>query len=101
MNVHQGDVFLERVEKLPEKAVFVRNDIVQYGEITGHAHKIQGAKIYVENGIEYVVASGKSMTHEDHPITDVPAFVYRKKVQKEFFPSEKNGTEGFYAPIPD
>lgn len=88
MNYHQGDVLLVRIDKLPVGAKKIREEIVQFGEITGHAHKIIGSGIYEENGKWYVeVPKSEPMTHEDHPFTPpIEAGVYARRIQQEYFP---------------
>lgn len=102
--IHQGDVLLVEVDVLPKGLREVERTVVQYGEITGHAHKIAGARIFQGEAGKFVILKKASiMTHEDHPHVAVPAprVAYQVHIQQEFFPYEKNGEEGFYEPIPD
>ena len=80
MNYHQGDVMLVKIDKLPTDAVFVRNERIQEGEITGHCHVLSKSKIYFSeklNGECIEVIESLPMTHEDHPKT--------KKVEREIY----------------
>ena len=88
MNFHQGDVILERIDKIPAGAKFVRKNVVKHGEVTGHAHVIEDCEIYELDGVVYVrVVEANPMTHEDHPATEViPAVDYRRRIQMEYFP---------------
>lgn len=88
MNIHQGDVILEEIKRIPEGAKFLRKNVVVYGEVTGHAHEIDQADIYEKDGILYVkVIEENPMVHPDHPATKkVPIGARRVKIQKEYFP---------------
>lgn len=93
----QGDVLLERIEKLPDgvKHQKVKGEIVlAYGEATGHHHAIKKGKVklyrdpqtqasYVE-----VAEAMAALTHEEHaPILLEPG-IYRVGIQKEYSPAE-------------
>ena len=86
--IHQGDVLLIPINKIPQDAKKLRMDIVQYGEVTGHSHKIEGCIVYGdENRATHIsVPISKPMTHEDHPSASVEAGVYEVKIQQEYFP---------------
>mgnify|MGYP001580844108 CR=1 FL=1 len=88
MKIHQGDVILEPIKELPTGAKLIRKNIVMYGEITGHAHTIEGAEIYEKDGICYVKVTEKQpMFHTDHPATPpVEEMIYKRRIQKEYFP---------------
>lgn len=97
MKIHQGDVYLEEVDRLPEDAIFLRKNIVQFGEITGHAHQIKEAQIFSseKEKTNFVkVLEPETMTHEKHPVTEViPAKkIFRVKIQKEYFPEGRRET---------
>ena len=100
--VHQGDVLLIECE-IPVSAKKTGENIVQHGEITGHCHEITGAVIYADEKDRYVkvTVDNSYMTHPDHPAIPVKKKSYKIHVQKEFFPSVKNGVEGFYKPVQD
>lgn len=93
----QGDVLLERIEKLPNgvKHQKVKGEIVlAYGEATGHHHAIKKGKVrlykdpktqasYVE-----VAEAIAALTHEEHkPILLEPG-VYKVGIQREYSPQE-------------
>lgn len=71
--LQQGDVLLQKVNKLPIDAKVVRrgnNDIVlAYGEVTGHAHRISDidAMFYEADGKFYLKTDKKiKIKHEEH-----------------------------------
>lgn len=86
--IHQGDVILEPIDKIPDGAIFLRKNIIVYGEVTGHAHEIKDGDVYEKDGILYACANIDSpMIHPDHPETDtVDKGDYRVRIQKEYFP---------------
>lgn len=89
----QGDVFLRRVEKLPEGAEKQKRDgriVLAYGEVTGHAHAIHEveADVYaLKTGERYLLISGLSkLVHEEHATIDIEPGVYEVIQQREYFP---------------
>jgi len=91
----QGDVFFERISKIPEKLKKVKRTagskiVLAEGEKTGHAHVIEqtekvdvwfeGDKLYLKVGEEV------SVTHEEHGKVDLPPGNYRVSKQKDVFP---------------
>lgn len=94
---HQGDVWLIPVDEIPAGAVALPDEIVQRGEITGHAHWIPKAQLMQKDNKKYcrvLVAEkmyhGVETTREvgtDHPtIEEIPAGNYEVIVQEEYFP---------------
>jgi hypothetical protein len=77
----QGDIYFRVVDSRPAK-VFAKNDnIIAYGEVTGHAHKIMDPPMseldsYVdENGDIFVRSNTKDITieHDEHDTITLPA----------------------------
>ena len=90
----QGDVLIRLIDSLPaQKASKRENGILAYGEVTGHAHKIEDlAKaevLEIENGIFLQVgAEGVRIVHDEHgPITLDPGN-YEVTIQREYTPAE-------------
>ncbi|MBF0473572.1 MAG: hypothetical protein HQK93_07550 [Nitrospirae bacterium] len=72
----QGDVFLAKVNNIPESATKVRKRhkgyVLAEGEATGHAHVIEeDIELYEEKGILYIKTDiTVNLKHEEHkPIT--------------------------------
>lgn len=88
MNYHQGDIVLRRIEKIPDNAKKIRDELVATGEVTGHIHRIAVAEIFGLNNSEFVrVRSANPMTHDEHPPTDVVEVGDYEKIQQyEYFP---------------
>ena len=53
----QGDISLRKIEKLPEGTEKAMNNVLAYGEVTGHEHRIDSEEVVVyigKNGRKYV-----------------------------------------------
>lgn len=87
MQYRQGDVLLRKVEKIPKEAELQANErIVERGELTGHAHRLQGmAEIHTRWGAMFVRAgAGARLVHEEHAAIDLEAGDYEVIRQREF-----------------
>ena len=84
----QGDVFLEKIEKLPAD-LKVKDNILLRGETTGHAHRIEGAVVYTDkNGMQYVqIQKEAQIFHEEHDVVTVPQGLYQMLPQREYHPT--------------
>ena len=76
----QGDIFFERVAKLPSKGLKKKTDaILAYGEMTGHSHKITTAisdcESYVDEQGDIYIRSNKDIAvgHDEHSTITLPA----------------------------
>jgi hypothetical protein len=76
----QGDIFFERVAKLPSKGLKKKTDsILAHGEITGHCHKITTAisdcESYVDEQGDIYIRSDKEIAvgHDEHTTVTLPA----------------------------
>ena len=78
----QGDVLIRRIPSLPKQKAQPRlNGILAYGEVTGHAHKVEtlehtevleiADKLYLRVGEE-----GVRIVHEEHAPVSLPAGNY-------------------------
>ena len=88
----QGDVLLQRIERLPENALPVEwkdRVVLAYGEVTGHAHAIstQYAKMYTWKGDRLLeIKPGAKLVHEEHSTINLPEGVYKVIQQREYVP---------------
>lgn len=77
----QGDIFFKSVSKLPKGVKPYGKNILAYGEVTGHSHKITSPSIadmesFVdENGDIYVRSAKEEIKvgHDEHTEIVVPA----------------------------
>ncbi|HEY3972342.1 MAG TPA: hypothetical protein VGM18_05010 [Candidatus Sulfotelmatobacter sp.] len=90
----QGDVLIRRIQSLPTQTAQPRlTGILAYGEVTGHAHKIENLKVAevleIENGLYLRVGEeGVRVVHEEHAAITLPAGNYEVEIQKEYTPAE-------------
>lgn len=89
----QGDVFLQRIAKIPEGRKIVReNGVLAYGEVTGHSHAVMdktAAEVYEMEGALFLSVSadgGVSIRHEEHGLITVPKGDYSVTIQREYTP---------------
>jgi hypothetical protein len=86
-NIHQGDVYLERIDNIPVGAKSKRKDKIAFGEITGHSHYAKGVTVLEKDGQEFLDVPGDNIiSHEDHPKIKLPAGKYKIRIQQEYFP---------------
>jgi hypothetical protein len=95
----QGDVLIERVAALPEKLEPVPRDrgrlVLAYGEVTGHAHVVEGpAELFVESDLKELedrflrVETEAAVVHEEHGTVTLPPGDYAVRRQREYAPEE-------------
>lgn len=92
MQFRQGDVLIESVKKLPSgKHEAVESGVVAFGEVTGHAHRLQGKfelMRFVDDGSLgfRVLGGGAVLRHEEHGEIAIPKGTYRVRQQREYTP---------------
>lgn len=82
----QGDVFLTRVKELPANVV-PKDQILAYGEATGHKHMLCGAEVYIDQATDTQYAVLKQETvlkHDEHGAIKFAPGVYKVAIQREF-----------------
>lgn len=87
----QGDVLLQELKKLPAKLT-MKDDTLAKGEVTGHRHRLIGqAQVYADaEGQQFAeVQNPAQLIHEEHRPIQVPAGVYRVRLQREFDLSQR------------
>jgi hypothetical protein len=82
MQARQGDIFFKSVDAIPPNNRLKRknDNILAYGELTGHSHKITSPSIsemisYVDtNGDIYVLSEKEDIkvTHDEHEVITLP-----------------------------
>jgi len=88
----QGDVLIRRIQSLPKQAAQPRlNGILAYGEVTGHAHKVEDLThtevLEIENGLYLRVGEeGVRVVHEEHAPITLLAGNYEVEIQREYTP---------------
>jgi hypothetical protein len=88
----QGDVLIRQITSLPtQKAQSRLNGILAYGEVTGHAHRVEDMTkaevLEIEKGLYlHVEAGGVRIVHEEHAPISLPAGNYEVEIQREYAP---------------
>jgi len=79
----QGDLLIV-AEALPLRELTpLPSGIVQHGEATGHAHRLEGGKV-LEGPYLDVPAGGARLTHDEHDTIEIPEGTYRVIRQREY-----------------
>lgn len=90
----QGDVLIRRIPSLPKQKAQPRlNGILAYGEVTGHAHRVESTEkaevLEIENGLYLRVGDdGVRIIHEEHGEIVLPPGNYEVEIQREYTPAE-------------
>lgn len=85
----QGDVLIESIDSIPEKAKLDESNILVYGETTGHAHRLEGGHVLEIGEDKYVVAgSNAKVVHEEHDTIELPEGTYKVIRQREYDENE-------------
>lgn len=87
--IHQGDVILIRVEKLPKGLQPRKDRTLKLGESTGHHHTLSGGTVYgTMEGMQWVVVEAKDEQLEhlpapgiEHNTVPVPVGIWMVPVQ--------------------
>jgi hypothetical protein len=86
-----GDVLISRVESIPDGSKRLPHCILAEGELTGHAHRIEGsgvAELFESGGERFlrVLADEARVVHEEHRTITLPRGTYRVWGQREYTP---------------
>lgn len=97
LQLRQGDVFLQQVEKMTARQLgdaLKRNKrgvVLQEGTATGHAHRIpqRAASLHSVDNVRYLrVVEPVTLVHEEHTTVKIPAGDYRVTIHAEYQPGE-------------
>lgn len=95
----QGDVYLRRVDNIPDGLVLVPRDngriVLAYGEVTGHAHAIldNAATLFAPSDLDEMAArflrveNEVALEHEEHSTIVLAPGIYEVRRQREYSPS--------------
>jgi len=65
-----GDVHLIKIRSIPDEAVKTDEKVLEYGEVTGHAHRMQGDQFVIfktnDNRKFLRVIQPSDLSHEEH-----------------------------------
>jgi len=87
----QGDLFFQRIDKLPKGLRKRTNNVILEGEATGHAHRLMGGTILEEqwrpqrSGVLFLeVPQEGKVVHEEHATIVIPEGFWRVQRQREY-----------------
>jgi hypothetical protein len=87
--LRQGDVLLKRVKGIPSDAAETKDCVLARGEVTGHSHRIDGARVFrasASNQLLVEVPQSAVLLHEEHGPVTVPKGTYEVVRQREYDP---------------
>jgi hypothetical protein len=86
--LRQGDVLLKRVEGIPSDAAETKDCVLARGEVTGHSHRLSGARVFRASSNQLLVEVPQSavLLHEEHGPVTVPKGTYEVVRQREYDP---------------
>lgn len=81
----QGDVLVKEVNSLPFGLKKQANNVLVYGESTGHAHRLIGGDVLTKGDTMYLnlLKKGK-VVHEEHNTIELPVGKYIVIRQREY-----------------
>lgn len=89
----QGDVYLQKMATLPKGLKELKRKEVAFGEVTGHAHRLDvkladDAMLYENDKGELWVSvkTATALVHEEHETIQLEPGVYRYIPQREYMP---------------
>ena len=89
--VRQGDIFFQKVNKLPTTAKTRITNTVAYGEVSGHSHRFDTKTMVTYEDDKDVFVSLEEPTtlvHEEHGPIVFDVGVYKVVHQREYSPKE-------------
>lgn len=94
----QGDVLIAEVPEIPKDLVEVPRDngrvILAYGEVTGHAHAVEGDVQFLAADLQELeerflaVEREAQVVHEEHDTITLPPGNYQVVRQREYSPEQ-------------
>lgn len=90
MQVRQGDLLIETVEKLPKGQRKKAGRILAYGETTGHKHCLEDGNVMTINGETFFELDKPTvLKHEEHGPIELGKGTYKVIRQREWDPLAK------------
>ncbi len=88
MNVYaiQGDLLIQKIDRLPEGLKKRGDNTILEGETTGHRHALVGGEVYEGDSQLYlqVIQPIGEIIHEEHDRIELPAGTYSIVRQREY-----------------
>lgn len=85
----QGDVILERIERMMDDAHRLDRDWIALGEVTGHAHRIDVGELFENRDGDLFLRVDQltRITHEEHKTLTLPRGDYRIVIKRQYTPT--------------
>jgi uroporphyrinogen-III synthase len=94
----QGDVLIVKVGELPANIKKAKDNVIIYGETTGHSHRVMGGAVvydppqYSGDGLLKLIEVGNKekaqVVHEEHGTIDLSPGIYECRRQREYGENE-------------
>lgn len=89
----QGDVYIDRIDRIPAGARKLGHCVLAEGEVTGHKHQIvdlETAELYELGGKQYLNVKAESVvvSHDEHGPVTLAKGTYAVWKQREYTPEE-------------
>ena len=80
-----GDVLITKVSDIPKGAKKKVDNVIVYGESTGHAHRLIGGEIFTKGNAMFLKVTKKGkLVHEEHKTIELPKGLYAVIRQREY-----------------
>ena len=91
MMVRQGDLLINRVEKLPTgKKKPRKNRILAHGEVTGHHHELTAGEVFeIGKRVFFTTKKNTTLTHQEHGHIEFEPGTYEVTRQREYTARKK------------
>ncbi|MFA5013971.1 MAG: hypothetical protein WC549_00320 [Actinomycetota bacterium] len=94
MIIRHGDLLIKSIDKLLENAIRQEGNILVYGEVTNHSHRIMGGEVFkVGEAIYFTVANKGKLSHEEHKSIDLDKGTYAVLRTREYDYTAKKARE--------
>lgn len=94
--LQQGDVLLAKVDEIPAEAVLTNTNVLQEGEHTGHAHRLDGTtqdfevfEMPTTKEKFLKVLNPVALRHEEHRAFKIEPGNYKIGIVREYDPFQK------------
>lgn len=85
----QGDVLIKQVTDIPAGLKTSKDNVLVYGESTGHAHRLQGGSVKTKGDEMYIIADdGAKIVHEEHDTIELMKGRYAVIRQREYLSAD-------------
>lgn len=94
--VRQGDVLLRRIDRIPDGLQEVPREngrlVLAHGEVTGHAHVIEGDATFLAADVAELerafvrIEEESELVHDEHSTITLPPGDYEVRRQREYAP---------------